>query len=170
MSYLKLGTILKTRGLKGQVKVFSTSDFSQIRYKKGKKVYILNPLDEKETKEVEVLDYSSDGQFDYVTFKGYENIDAVTPFLKKDIAIIKEEHPLENGYYYHDDLERCAVYSNNELIGYVKNIEDFNGRKSLRITLNNEKEFLLPFIDVFVKSINIEEKRIDVELIKGMLE
>ena len=43
MDYLKLGTIIKTRGLKGQVKVYSTTEFAYDRYEIGAIVFLENP-------------------------------------------------------------------------------------------------------------------------------
>ncbi len=170
MEYLKLGTIIKTRGLNGNVKIYSTSDFAYSRYQKGNKVFLRNNEDNS-IKEFEVLDYSTDGNFDYVTFKGYESIEAISPFLKHDVLIIKEEHPLEDGFYYHDDLKSCAIYEDNKKIAEVISIEEYSSYKSLRIKfLHNNKEFLLPFIETFIKKIDIENRRIDVSLIEGMKE
>ncbi len=169
MEYLKLGTILKTRGLKGQVKVYSTTEFALDRYKKGNNV-ILKNNETNEIKEFEIESFSSDGQFDYLTFKGYNTIESITPFLKYDILIIKEENPLPKNMYYHQDLINCEVYSDNSLIGKVIEVEEYTSKKSLRILLNNNKTLLLPFIKVFIKKVDIDNKRIDVNLIKGMIE
>ena len=40
---------------------------------------------------------------------------------------------------------------------------------TLLIKLKNEKTFLLPFIDNFIENVDIENKRIDVNLIEGMI-
>ena len=168
MEYLKLGTIIKTRGLKGNVKIFSTSDFSSERYQKGKKVFVRNN-ENSSIKEMEILDYSFDNQFDYVTFKGYESIEEITPFLKHDILIIKEEHPLPEGVFYHQDLQQCFIYENNQKIAEVISVEEYSSYKSLRIKyFHNNKVFLLPFIDTFIKNVDLDNKRIDVSLIEGM--
>ena len=167
MSYLKLGTILKTRGLKGQVKVYSTTEFAYDRYELGAHVLLKNPENENIT-EMEIESFSSDGQFDYLIFKGYNTIEAITPYLKHDILIIKEENPLPKGMYYHADLKNCSVYENNELIGKVKEVESFTAKKSLRIILTNGKTLLLPFIEAFIVNVDIDSKRIDVKLIEGM--
>ena len=42
MTLLNLGTILKTKGLDGTVKVYSTTDFADIRYKIGNKLFLHN--------------------------------------------------------------------------------------------------------------------------------
>ena len=167
MSYLKLGTILKTRGLKVQVKVYSTTEFPYDRYESGAKVLLQNP-ENKSILEMEIESFSTDGQFDYLIFKGYNTIESITPFIKHDVLIVKEENPLPEGMYYHSDLTNCSVYESDTLIGKVKLVEEFTARKSLRITLTNGKELLLPFIEVFIKNVDIENKRIDVKLIEGM--
>lgn len=169
MEYLKLGTIIKTRGLKGQVKVYSTTEFAVNRYKKGNFVILKNQEND-DIKEFEIESFSTDGQFDYLTFKGYNTIESITPFIKYDILIIKEENPLPNNMYYHQDLINCEVFNNNICIGKVIEIEEFTSKKSLRILLKNNKTLLLPFIDVFIKKVDIKNKKIDVTLIKGMIE
>lgn len=169
MEYLKLGTILKTRGLKGQIKVYSTTEFALDRYKKGN-IVILKNNETNDIKEFEIESFSSDGQFDYLTFKGYNTIESITPFIKYDILIIKDENPLPKNMYYHQDLINCEVFSNNSLIGKVIEVEEYTSNKALRILLNNNKTLLLPFIKVFIKKVDIDHKRIDVNLIKGMIE
>ena len=168
MEYLKLGTIIKTRGLKGQVKVYSTTEFAYDRYQKGAIVFLENP-ETRSLKEFEVKSFSNDGQFDYLTFKGFDTIESITPYLKHDILISKEENPLPEGLYYHVDLINCEIYSNNELVGKVIAVEEFTSRKSLRIKLKNEKTLLLPFIEAFILNVDIKNKRIDVKLIEGMI-
>ena len=44
MEYITLGKIVSTFGIKGEVKVYSSSQFSSARYKKGNKVSLLSPL------------------------------------------------------------------------------------------------------------------------------
>lgn len=169
MEYLKLGTIIKTRGLNGNVKVFSTSDFSDKRYQIGNKVYLRNNQNN-QIVEMEILSYSNDNKYAYLTFKEYENIDAIKPFLKNDILIIKEENPLPTGVYYHADLIGCVLIEEQNEIGYVIDVEEYSAYKSLRVKFKNGKVFLLPFIETFIKKVDIKNKRIEVKLIAGMKE
>ena len=55
-------------------------------------------------------------------------------------------------------------------IGTCVSIDEFVGKRSLRIKLKNNKEILVPYIDVFVKNIDIDNKTINVKLIDGMVE
>ena len=40
MDYIKIGKIVNTRGIKGELKIHSLTDFQNDRYKKGNTIYI----------------------------------------------------------------------------------------------------------------------------------
>lgn len=171
MTLLNLGGIVKPKGLDGTVKVFSTTDFAPIRYQKGNKVILLNEQTNKQI-EVTVRDYYSSQGFDYVSFEEYKSIEEIEPFIRWKIVVDKDSlPPLEDGETYFIDLIGCEVIDKTKgLIGKVIDVEEFTGRRSLRIKLVNKKELLLPYIDVFVKDVNVESKTINVELIDGMVD
>lgn len=170
MKLLTLGRIIKTKGLDGTFKVNSTTDFAEERYTKGNKVLIKDERTNS-TKEVTVRRYYFDQGFDYVSFEEIKTIEEATPYINSLIMIDKESlPPLEEDEYYFDDLEGCKVTVKGNHIGKVTKVEDYNGRRSLRVTLSNKKQILIPFVDQFIKEVNIEKKSIEVELIEGMIE
>ena len=170
MKLLTLGKIIKTKGLDGTFKVNSSTDFADERYQKGNKVYI-EDIRTKELKEVTVRRYYFDQGFDYVAFEEIPTIDEATPLVSSLILVDKDSlPPLEDDEYYFDDLEGCKVTIKGNHIGKVSKVEDYNGRRSLRVTLSNKKQILIPFVDQFIKEVNIGKKSIEVELIEGMIE
>ena len=170
MKLLTLGRIIKTKGLDGTFKINSTTDFAELRYEKVNKVLIKNEKT-KDIKEVTVRRYYFDQGFDYVNFEEIKTIEEATPYINSLIMIDKDSlPPLEEDEYYFDDLEGCKVTVNGNHIGKVSKVEDYNGRRSLRVTLSNKKQILVPFVDQFIKEVNIEKKSIEVELIEGMIE
>ncbi len=170
MTKLIIGTILKTQGLKGTVKVFSQTDFAPTRYKKGNTVYIETKSGE-EIK-VTVKDYYFYQGFDYVTFEEYPTIESIEPLLGSKIFANKEElPPLEEGSYYFCDLIGLDVIDETRgNVGKVIEINDYVGRRSLRVLLKNKKEILIPYIGAFVKKVDLANKKIEVTLIDGMVE
>ena len=170
MEYLSLGLILKTRGLKGEVKVKSSTDFASTRYKRKNKVYLYKEATG-DMKEVHVASYSFNQGFDYVSFEELKDINLVLPYIGYEIVVIKEEQPsLKKDTYYYGDLIGCEVYDQNDtLIGKVTKIEDYSANQTLRIKLNNGKDLLLPFMKAFIKKVDIENKKINCELIEGMI-
>ena len=170
MKLLTLGKIIKTKGLDGTFKVNSSTDFADERYQKGNKVYI-EDIRTKELKEVTVRRYYFDQGFDYVAFEEIPTIDEATPLVNSLILVDKDSlPPLEDDEYYFDDLEGCKVTIKGNHIGKVSKVEDYNGRRSLRVTLSNKKQILIPFVDQFIKEVNIGKKSIEVELIEGIIE
>lgn len=169
MNYLTLGTILKTKGLKGEVKVKSSTDFASSRYKKKNKVYLYNE-NTNDLIEVHVSTYSNNQGFDYVSFEELKDINLITPYIGYQIVVKKEEQPpLRKDSYYFSDLINCQVIDqSHEIIGTVYKIEQFSSNETLRIKLTNGKDLLLPFVKAFIKNVDIEHKVINVELIEGM--
>lgn len=167
MKYLKLGKIISTKGLKGVVRVYSTTDFAEKRFKKGNKVYL-----EKNNQlfEMIIATYAEEKGFVLVSFKDYQDINLIEPFLQAEIQVSLEEiPPLEDGYFYHYQLIGLKVIDQEgKEFGKVQNVEEFTANRSLRILLPNGKTFLLPFIKPFIKNIDLEKKILEVELVKGM--
>lgn len=171
MNYLSLGVILKTRGLKGEVKVKSSTDFASERYKKNHKVYLLDPKTQ-EAKEVHIKSYSNQMGFDYVSFVELPDINLITPYIGHQIVVIKEEQkPLDKDNYYFSDLINCDVFDqNDQKIGEVTKIEEYASYHTLRIKLLSGKDLLLPFVKAFIKVVDIENKKIKATIIEGMIE
>ena len=76
MTLLNLGTILKPKGLDGTVKVYSTTDFADIRYKIGNKLFLHNEKNGTLI-EVTVKKHYTSQQFDYVTFEEYHSFESI---------------------------------------------------------------------------------------------
>lgn len=171
--FLTVGYIIKTRGLKGVVKVKSTSDFAALRYKKGNKLLLSSPNDESSI-EVEVLNYYDEGGFDYVSFKNLEDINLVEKFVNWAIKVDRNNIPkLKEGTYFYCDLLglTCVKYDDFTTFGTIIKVEDFTSQVSFRIQLNNSKKTLLiPFVKAFVKKVDLENKQIIFHLIDGMLD
>jgi 16S rRNA processing protein RimM len=170
MEYLALGLILKTRGLKGEVKVKSSTDFASLRYKKKNKVYLYNE-ETQDLKEVHVFSYSSIQGFDYVSFEELRDINLVLPYIHYQIVVKKEEQPkLKKDTYYFSELVGCKVIDqNNNSIGEIIKIEEYSANQTLRIRLENGKDLLLPFVKAFIKKVDIERKEVNCHLIEGMI-
>lgn len=165
--YLKVGTILKQIGLKGELKMFCTSSFEETRFKIGNIIYIFN---DNNYEELKIKSHKKiNGQIHQISFENLSSIEDTNYLLKKDLLIIKDDSVLNENQFYYCDLINCKIISKNESIGIVKNVLDFNGKISLECELNNKKNIYIPFIDVFIETVDIKEKIINVNLIEGMV-
>lgn len=167
---LKVGKIVNTHALKGELKVISTSDFIEERLEKGSKLVITrgNQL----IKEVEVESYREHKGAYLVKFLGIDSIEVAEQFknlqLKVEDKYLKD---LAEGEYYFYEIIDCKVYDekNNEL-GTVIDILQ-TGANDVWVVKNHiGKEYLIPYIDDIVKHIDIVNKKIDIEVMEGLID
>ena len=75
---------------------------------------------------------------------------------------------IDKDTFYHYELLNMNVYYKDQLIGVVSEISD-NGRQDLLRIEKNNKSFLVPFLDEFIESIDVENKRIILKNIEGLV-
>lgn len=167
--YLKVGKILKAQGLNGEVRVFSTTSFKDIRYKKGNKLFI--------NKNGEMIEfvvssfYSKGENLDVISFKNFDSIEKISPFIGCEIFAIKDNKILFENEFFYDDLIGLNVYDEDDnKIGLVASIEEFPSQITLKISLSNKKFAFIPFNDFFIKSVDLDNKKMTIHLIEGLIE
>lgn len=167
MNYIQIGTIVNTHGLKGEVKVLASTDFKEERYDPNNTVYVkigdaFQPM--------KVKKYRIHKGFDLLTFEGLEDINLVEKYLKCDIY--SEDFPVENlqnNEFHVNDLLDLDVIQNEIVRGKVKSITTFpQGDYLVVLTMENTSK-LVPFRDEFVEKVDIDEKKIYIKDIEGLL-
>lgn len=170
MEYLKVAKILSTVGLKGEVRVYTTSTFKNLRYKKGNSLFYMN--ENNEYIEIHIKNYrNKEGNIDYLTFEEFNSIEKVEFLLNKELFALKDYKNLKDNEYYYSDLisSTCFDEDNNEL-GIIKDIKEFNANVSIELKLNNNKIIYIPFNDFFIKNVDITSKKVIIHVIEGLLE
>jgi len=164
--YLFVGTIVGTHALKGEVKIASTTDFKEERYKKGNTLYIKK----NETLiPVKVKNYRPHKEYDLVSFEGYLDIDAVLHFKQCKIYVDKSQlNELEEDEFYYHELVDCQVFHESRLIGIVKDVVNY-GASDLIIVKDGEKEHMIPFVDEFIVDVDTKNKKVQINVIEGLL-
>ena len=164
--YLALGKIVDTFSLDGSVKIISTSTNQDIRYKKGKQIFVR--FDD-EIKTLTVESHRRSSNFDIVKFEEIKNVDEAMQFKGKELLVIKDRNDLKEGYYFYSDLQGCFIISNGKSLGKVIAVEEFPAQITLRCKTDNGKEFFVPFVEAFIVSVNIESKEIIINYVEGLL-
>ena len=166
--YLEIGQIVNTFGIKGMVKVKPFTQNTKKRFDNLKKVYIKSK-NERNEYEIEEVKYHK--EMVLIKFKGIETIEEAEKFRNSYLLINREdEEPLEEGTYYIVDMLGLEVYTDeNEKLGVLDDI--FNSGSSDIYVVKNElgKQILLPAIKEVIKNIDMENKKITVHLIKGLM-
>ncbi|MGN1183569.1 MAG: ribosome maturation factor RimM [Faecalibacillus sp.] len=164
MEKLKIGKILGTHALKGELKIRSNSDFNEQRFVVGHKLLFENQKEEFIIKTVRF----HKGLY-LVSFEGLQDINLVEKYVGLNVYGYKDDIELEDDEYFYGDLIGCQVIQNDIVIGDVVSIFD-NGAQDVLIVQGKERKVSIPYVDAFIDDVDIKNKKIIVHLIKGFLD
>ena len=105
-------------------------------------------------------------------FEGVDSIEAAEGLLRAEIQISAAERAaLEEGAFYISDLTGCVLIDAGREIGRVVDVNFGAGTAPLLIVRNGSgKEFMVPFVESFLRELDLQAKRIEMQLPEGMLE
>lgn len=165
---IKIGAIIATRGLQGEVKVFPTTDFLEERFFVGAKMMLSQNNEVKHL--VTIKSISNIKNIFAIKFKEINSIEEAEKYLRFDIVIKKSDAKLPKGYVFDSDLVGMMVVSIEGItIGVVSEVLNNTSQKTLRIKREGEKDILVPIVDFFVKETDIEKRQITINVIEGLL-
>ena len=164
MEKIRVGVIVNTHALKGEVKVKSFSDFDEQRFAKGSVLYISY---HNELIEVVVKSARESKGLLLVLFEGYEHINLIEKYKGCELFIKSSDlHELEEDEVYFHDLMMCDVYlEDNTYLGKVEEVLETGANAVLRVN----KTILIPFVKAFIKESDIENKKIVIFKVEGLL-
>lgn len=163
---LQVGVITTTHGVRGEVKVFPTTD-DPMRFKKLKQV-VLNTGSEKIQMEIEGVKFFKN--LVILKFKGMDNINDVEKYRKKSLYVTREHAvKLNKDEYFIADLIGLAVHSDEgEDLGKITDVMQTGANDVYVIQKDGAAELLLPAIKDCVKQVDIENGTMEVHLLKGL--
>ena len=168
MEFLTVGQIVRTIGLKGEVKVYPSTHFRDSRFKKGNHVFLLNDKNEIE-QELTIKIHRKNGECDNLVFEEISSIEEAEKINKRFLCVYKDQKDLKNDEFFYSDLIGMSVeFDNGTKIGKVINVEEYNSYATLRAK-SADKDVLIPFVKAFVKSVSLEDKLIIINFIEGLL-
>lgn len=170
-NWYRVGKIVNTQGIKGELRIISSTDFPEERYKKGATLYIEHPS-LKEKLPVTVQSHRLHKNFHLLKFEGYSNINDVEKFKGGELYIPEEDlQELDEGEYYYHEIIGCDVFTEEgELIGKVKEILSPGANDVWVVKRKGKKDVLIPYIESVVKDVNPKEKKITIHVIEGLIE
>lgn len=167
---LKVGKIVNTHSLKGEVKVISSTDFEEQRFEKGTELLITRG--NQVVKEVTVESYRTHKNNLLVKFVGIDSIEEAEKLKNLQIKIDSENiGELEENEYYFHEIIGCEVFDENgKSLGEISEILTPGANDVWVIKSLNGKEILIPYIEDVVKKIDVENKKIDIEVMEGLID
>lgn len=165
---LRVGVIVRTHGIRGEVKVFPTTD-SPDRFDELKNV-IIRRENRFHAAEVEKVRYFKN--LVIVKFKDIDSIDEVEKYVGADLCIKREDGvPLSAGEYYIADIIGMEVYDEDGIhLGTVKDVMETGANDVYLVSAENGKEYMLPAVKECIRNIDIENNEMKVHVIPGLLD
>ncbi len=165
--YLEVGQIVNTNGLKGLLKINPFTD-DITRFERLKTILVEH---KKELLEFEIESVRYQKKQVLLKLKGIDTIEEAEKYREDYLKINRnKEEKLPEDTYYIVDLIGLDIYTENgELLGKLDDIFS-TGSNDVYVVKNSEgKQILLPAISDVIKNIDLEQKKIVVNLIEGLL-
>lgn len=160
MEYLYIGKLVNTHGIKGEVRLLSNFRHKDKVFVKGFKFYV-----GKDKKEYIVETYRKHKNFDMVLFKDNYDINLIEHLKGSFVYINKDDLKLDKNTYLSVDLIGFNVIINDKLIGTITDVLDTPANEVLVLDSN----VMIPYVDAFIKSVDINKKEVVVNDVKGLL-
>ncbi len=165
--YFEIGQIVNTFGIKGFVKVKPFTDDME-RFEELKTILVVK---NKEMIEMEIEEVKYQQYVVLLKLKGIEDINMAEKYKGCYIKIKREDtRKLPKDTYFIADLIGLNVYTEDgKLLGKVEDI--YNNKSSDIYVIKDElgKQILLPSTKEIIKQIDIENEKIIVHLLEGLI-
>lgn len=158
----EVGKIVNTFGIKGEVKVaLYTEDINN--FKNNSKVYV-------NEKEMQVENSRLQKNMLILKLKGIDNMNDAEDLRGSIIKVDRSKNNLPEGTYYIADLIGLDVYTEEgNLLGKVTDIYNTGANDIYTVKTQDGKEVLLPAIKDVIKQVDIQNEKIIVHILKGLI-
>ena len=166
--FLRVGVISSTHGIRGEVKVYPTTDDPE-RFLDLDEV-ILDTGREHKILEIEGVKFFKNQVI--LKFKGYHNINDIEKYLKKDL-LVDREHAVElgeNENFIADLIDMEVVTDEGKVLGTLTDVIETGANDVYAVKTPEGKEILLPAIRDCILDVNVDEKRMTVHVMEGLLD
>ena len=163
---LKVGVITSTHGIRGEVKVFPTTDDAK-RFKKLKNVILDNG---KEKIDMEIASVRFFKNMVILKFTGIDDINDVEKYKKAELYVTRENAvPLKKDEYFIADLIGVEVTSDEgEALGVIDDVLQTGANDVYVIKKAGCQDLLVPAIKACIKEVDIENQKMIVHLLAGL--
>ena len=166
--FLRVGVISSTHGIRGEVKVYPTTDDPE-RFLDLDEV-ILDTGREHKILEIEGVKFFKNQVI--LKFKGYDNINDIEKYLKKDL-LVDREHAVElgeNENFIADLIDMEVVTDEGKVLGTLTDVIETGANDVYAVKTPEGKEILLPAIRDCILDVHVDEKRMTVHVMEGLLD
>ena len=166
--YLRVGVIANTHGVRGEVKIFATTDDIR-RFKKLRKCIIDTG---RERIDVEVESCKFFKQTPILKFKSIDQLNDVERFKGKDLLVHRDHAvKLEKNEFFIVDLIGLNVETDEGMeLGILTDVLQTGANDVFVVKMSDGNEVLIPYIEQCVPEIHPETGKVTVHLLPGLLD
>ena len=167
LNEFQVGYVTKTHGLRGEVKVYVTSDDPD-RFETLDAVIVRGRGTDRARK-IERVRYVGDKTV--LKLEGIDDVEAAAQIVGCDLMIPREDAmELEENEYYIGDLIGCRVFlEDGSLFGTLTDVLPTGANDVYEVRMEDGGTVLLPAIRECILEVHPEEERIVIHLMKGLL-
>lgn len=166
--FLRVGVISSTHGVRGEVKVYPTTDDPK-RFRDLQAVILDTG---KELRELKISGVKFFKNQVILKFRGYDNINDVEPYKGMDLLVSRADAvPLgDNENFIVDLIGMTVVTDGGETLGTLTDVLQTGANDVYVVKTAEGKEVLLPAIRDCILEVNVEEQRMLVHVLEGLLD
>ncbi len=160
MEYIKVGKLVNTHGIKGEIRILSDFDKKSLVFKSGVNLYI-----GEHKEKVTIESYRPHKNYDMCIFKEYNYINDVLKFKGKNVFVLRSDLNLNSNEYLESDLIGMKAFYNDNTLGVIEEVVNNNGYKLL--LLSNGK--YIPYHQEFMGEVDIINGKVNFKNLEGIV-
>ena len=165
---LRVGVISTTHGVRGEVKVYPTTDDVN-RFKKLEKVVLDTG---REYIDLEISGVKFFKNLVILKFKGIDNINDIEKYKGKDLLVHREDAVAleENENYVADLIDLKVVTDDGKVLGYLTEVMETGANDVYVVETEDGQELLLPAIRDCILDVDLDEEVMTVHIMPGLFD
>ena len=167
-NFVSVGKILNFHGVQGEAKLGYSKNREDF-LSKLKSVYVQQ---NGEYKLLEIVRIRFTPKCGIIKFKGIDTLNDILEY-KNQLLFVDEETArefLEEDEFLIDELVGLDVYDGEKKVGAVVGVSNNGASDLLSVKTLNKKVSLVPFVKAIVLSVDIKNRRIQINNLEGLLE
>ena len=165
---LQVGIITATHGLKGEVKVYTTTD-DPGRFRRLKKVILDNG---KVSVDLEIESVKYFKQFVILKFKGLDDIEQVEKYRKASLYVTRDNavRLKKDEFFIADLIDMKVVNEDGSPLGTLRDVITTGANDVYEVALDEGGTVLIPAIKECILDVDVENAVMRVHLLEGLLD
>ena len=165
---LRVGVIPTTHGVRGEVKVYPTTDDAE-RFLELEEIWLDTG---KERLPLKIQNVKFFKNMVILKFEGYDDINAVQAWRQKDLLVTREQAvELQEDEYFIGDLIGLHVEDEEgNALGVLRDVLETGANDVYLVSRPGEKDLMLPAIKDCIREVDLESGIMRVRVLPGLLD